>query len=102
MSHVPAFCLALPLILPFTVPPRVVHPELSALARLEDESLAEMRAGGPIRAATDLSSTEREALTRAEAAAGDLDALRGGDISNEDLTTILLVLGIVALVLIIL
>jgi hypothetical protein len=61
-----------------------------------------MRASGAPPAALPLSNDERECLERADAAASqDLIHLRGGDISNSTLVTILLVLGIIVLVLII-
>ena len=78
------------------------HAELRELQALESSALAEMRAGGAFSPAAAAGLDELAELARAESAAQELEALRGGDISNEELTTILLVLGIIALVLIIL
>jgi hypothetical protein len=55
------------------------------------------------RTAAPLSETERDALRAAErTSTQDLRALRGGDITNSELTTIFLVLGIVVLLVILL
>ena len=97
----PKTLLSTCLILPLGALARPVLDEASALARLEDASLAELRAGAPLAPALPLVDLEHERLAAADAAAGDLVDLRAGDISNQDLMTILLVLGIVALIVII-
>jgi hypothetical protein len=76
--------------------------ELTLLRALDRNtgSLAELRAGkGDARAA--ISATERSCLEHAQAQHLSLADLRAGEISNDTLLTVLLVLAIVVLVLII-
>jgi hypothetical protein len=76
--------------------------ELTLLRALDRDTspLAELRAGaGDAHAA--LSATERACLERAQGQHLSLADLRAGELSNETLITILLVLAIVAVVLII-
>lgn len=79
-------------------PPR---DDAAALERLEDDSLATLRAAGTTSPAAPATADERSALAQAEARAADLEDRRAGDITNRELTTVLLVLGIVALIVII-
>lgn len=81
-------------------PPGLDSIERDALRLLEDEQLLTLRAGAPVTPAP-ADEAERAELRRLEDRA--LETRRAGDLtlSNEDLTTILLVLGIVALLVII-
>jgi hypothetical protein len=101
MRTVPKILLPRPFLLPHALPPPQPAGAV-APAIVEDESLAELRGGGDLRLSASPASDELEALRAAEQAAGaELAALRGGEISNSELTTILLILGIIALILII-
>lgn len=75
--------------------------ERAALRSLEDPALAGLSAGHAP-AARSLDDAEREGLRDLETRNEELAAQRAGDLDNDTLVTILLVLAIVALVIIIL
>lgn len=76
--------------------------ERTSLAQSNDPTLAELRAAGAFVPVEELSARERDAVAAAQAASADLLAVRGGELSNDTLLTVLLVLGIVAALIIIL
>lgn len=98
----PNSLLALPLMFPMpmtTSGPFALLPPPAPADASAPSGLPVRPAPGP--ATWTLSTEERMDLARAEADAPELGRLRGGELSNSDLTTILLVVAIVALVIII-
>ena len=86
--------------LPRGGPAALAAGERAALADLALPELAELRAGAA--PAVELPGADREILRELEQRAPELAAQRAGDISNQELTTIFLILGIVAALVIIL
>jgi hypothetical protein len=74
--------------------------ERNELRALESSALTSLRAGGI--APAGFAQDEREELRRLDSLSSTLDAQRAGELDNNTLWTILLVLGIILLVLIIL
>lgn len=98
-STLQSCCLALSAALPLVSVPDAAPGERDALRSLDEPALEEQRASHA--PALTLDDSERSGLRELQQDSGDLEAQRAGDISNETLTTILLVLGIVLLLLII-
>lgn len=82
--------------------PGPVAPERVTLGAHVDESLGSLRASGSLVLAEPAGEGERSAFREAEERARELLALRGGELDNDTLLTVLLVLGIVALLVILL
>lgn len=78
---------------------RVADARVVTLHAHEDASLLGMRAGAPATSALD--AVQRDALQQAQANAPELAGQRAGELSNSDLTTILLVALIILVVVII-
>jgi hypothetical protein len=70
--------------------------ERAALGAPPAPELLALRAGDETGVAP-FAAVERTALARAQAAAPDLDALRAGDIDNDDLVIIAIIVAVVAL-----